>query len=68
MPLLTEEERYNNRLLCPCGSGKYREKQFDGHGIFLCYTCEDCEEEKMSRYRPDIHERYECDEPIDEDY
>lgn len=52
---------------CPCGSGELREAQYDGHGIFLTYTCPKCEDEKMGKYRPDIHERYECDEPIDED-
>ncbi len=52
---------------CYCGSGEYPEAQFDGHGIFLCYTCSKCEKAKMATYRPDIHERYECDEAIDED-
>ena len=62
-----EEARINAKLLCPCGSGEYKEKQFDGYGIFLTYTCCKCEAEKMSRFRDDIHERYECDEAIDED-
>lgn len=54
---------------CPCGSGEFPEVQYDGYNIFLCYTCPKCEKEKMSRYRRDIHERYECDEPIEpEDY
>jgi len=52
---------------CPCGSGEYAEVQRDGYNIFLCYTCSKCEAEKMSKYRPDIHERYECDEPIEEE-
>jgi hypothetical protein len=50
---------------CPCGSKEYPEPQFDGYGIFLCYTCSKCEKERMSRYRSDIRERYECDEPIE---
>lgn len=62
-----EEDRINTHLLCPCGSGEYKEKNFDGYGIFLCYTCPKCEDEKLSRYRPDIHERYECDEQIEDD-
>jgi hypothetical protein len=33
---------------CPCGSGLYREEQYDGHGIFLCYTCTKCEKEKLA--------------------
>ena len=41
---------------------------YDGYGIFLCYVCPDCEDEKMSHFRSDINERYECDEPIEEDY
>ena len=54
---------------CPCGSGQYRDEQYDGHGIFLCFTCPKCEKEKMKGWRADIHERYECDEPIEaEDY
>lgn len=53
---------------CPCGSGKLPVEQFDGYGIFLCYTCPKCEKEKMSGWRSDIHERYECDEQIEEDY
>lgn len=52
---------------CPCGSKEWPEAQHDGHGIFLCYTCSKCESEKMSRYRRDIHTRYECDEAIDGD-
>ena len=41
------------------------EAQYDGHGIFLCYTCPECYEEKMSQFRSDIHSRYDCDEPIE---
>lgn len=52
---------------CPCGSGNYPDQVFDGHGIFLCYTCEKCHEKRMTGYRPDIMERYECDEPIEPD-
>src|SRR4029077_8445482 len=60
--------RYSYRP-CNCGSGEIHEPQFDGHGIFLKYTCSKCEKEAMAGYRPDIHERYECDEPIEaEDY
>jgi hypothetical protein len=53
--------------LCPCGSGLWPEAQYDGYGIFLCYTCEDCEKNVLRKYRSDIFERYECDEPIEED-
>ena len=46
-----------------------REAQYDGYGIFLCYTCPMCHGVKMSQWRTDIMDRYECDEPIEpEDY
>lgn len=53
---------------CSCGSGKDSEWQFDAKGIELCRTCEDCHDEKMSRYRPEILEGYDqsdIDEPIE---
>ena len=53
---------------CPCGSGQWPDMQQDGYGIFLCYTCPACEKQKLAKYRPDIFERYETDEPIEEDY
>lgn len=52
---------------CPCGSGLYPEAQQDGYGIFLCYTCENCEKQQMKKYRSDIHDRYDTDEPIEEE-
>jgi len=52
---------------CPCGSGDVPHKLYDGHGIYLTFACYKCEKEKLSRYRSDIMERYDCDEPIDED-
>lgn len=49
------------------GDGSWWE--YDGYGIPLCRVCEKCEKEKLSRFRSDIKERYECDEPIEpEDY
>ena len=59
--------KQDDKNTCPCGSGLYKEAQYDGYGIFLTYTCEKCEPEKMSKFRSDIHERYEADEPIDEE-
>jgi hypothetical protein len=56
---------------CPCGSGEFPEPQYDGQGIFLCYTCDKCEKKKLSRYRPEILQPYtqaDIDEPIEEDY
>ena len=53
---------------CNCGSGNIRYPIYDGYGIFLSYVCETCEADVTAKYRPDIMERYECDEVIDEDY
>jgi len=52
---------------CACGSGHHRHALYDGYGIFLCYACDACEARRLAGYRPDIGERYDCDEPIDED-
>ena len=62
------DRRVSERLRCNCGSKKCKEAQYDGHGLFLTYTCEDCHAKKMSGYRSDIHSQYECDEPIEADY
>jgi hypothetical protein len=51
-------------LKCLCGSGLTPQKQYDGYGLFLCRTCRSCHARQMSRYRRDIREQYECDEPI----
>lgn len=53
---------------CPCGSGEPCWAEQDGYGIFLCYVCDKCREEKLSHFRADIFERYETDEQIEEDY
>ena len=52
---------------CPCGSGNERFAQHDARGIFLCFTCTSCHDEKMKRYRPDVltDPSYWSDEPID---
>ncbi len=55
---------------CGCGSKKIREPQFDGRGIFLCFTCEDCHDKQMRKYNPVILKYYtqaDVDEPIEED-
>ena len=51
--------------LCGCGSGLPRQEVRDGYGIFLCFCCQQCKTEKLSGYRKDIFEHYDCDEPID---
>jgi hypothetical protein len=50
---------------CNCGSGLPKFADYDGHGIFLFYACDKCYDGKISTYRKDIYERYECDEPIE---
>ena len=57
--------------LCPCGSEKESWWENDARGIYLCRVCEDCIEEKLSHYRPDVltDSNYWSDEPIEpEDY
>jgi hypothetical protein len=50
---------------CGCGSGLPRREVLDGHGIFLFFCCDRCYAGKRARYRADIFERYETDEPIE---
>lgn len=52
---------------CSCGSGEECEAVNDGYGIFLCYACPKCHKEKLKKFRPDIMERYQTDEPIEPD-
>lgn len=54
---------------CTCGSGLERSANFDARGIFLCYTCDKCAEERLSMYRPEVltDPNYSHEEPIDED-
>lgn len=53
---------------CDCGSGEYREAEYDARGIFLCYACWKCRKQKLAKYRPDVlsDPDYWHDEPIDE--
>lgn len=52
-----------------CVNGEWRADEVwwehDGHGIPLARVCAKCRLEKLSRYRADIHTRYECDEIIE---
>lgn len=54
-----------NNQDCSCGSGKCKFPLTDGYGIFLTYACDDCEDIKLSGFRPDILSRYETDETIE---
>jgi hypothetical protein len=55
------------RNACGCGSGLAREAHHDARGIFLCYACAECEQEKLSHYRSDVltDPDYWADEPIE---
>lgn len=56
---------------CTCGSGNEGEPLYDARGIYCCLICDDCEDEKRAKYRPEIFEdsNYWADEPIEaEDY
>ena len=52
---------------CSCGSGEYKEAQYDARGIFLTYTCDVCEKDRLSGFRPEVlsNPNYESDEPIE---
>ena len=52
---------------CRCGSGLESWWEVDGYGIPLCKVCNRCYGENMSHYRSDIHERYQAEEPIDDE-
>lgn len=45
------------------GDGSYWAR--DGYGVELARVCDYCETVKLSRFRPDIRERYETDDTID---
>jgi hypothetical protein len=53
---------------CPCESGEPCEAEYDGYGIFMFYFCSKCYDKKRSKFRTDIFEQYETDEPIEDDY
>lgn len=40
--------------LCACGSGQERYALNDAAGIFCCYVCSSCEEERRKKYNPSI--------------
>jgi hypothetical protein len=44
---------------------------YDAKGIPLCRVCNECEKEKLARYRPEIltgYDQKDVDEEIDYDY
>lgn len=52
-------------MLCNCGSGKYSWWENDAKGIPLCRVCDDCEKEKLSKYKPIVLKGY-SQEDMDE--
>jgi hypothetical protein len=59
-----------SNLACSCGSGKYKEALHDARGIFCCYYCDSCEQEKRARYRTEVLEdsAYIANEEIEPEY
>lgn len=56
---------------CNCGSNLPRRGLVDARGIFCTFVCDDCEQKKRAKFRPEIFEdsQYECSEPVQpEDY
>jgi hypothetical protein len=50
--------------LCNCGSGLQRYELVDAAGVFCCFICAKCEDEKKSKYNPRIFEQwYDADKP-----
>lgn len=67
---MMSEQDYDEAIkhhLCMCGSKLRKHALYDGYGIFLTYACDECEKKKLSEFRSDIMERYDCDEPIESD-
>lgn len=52
---------------CTCESGEWGTEQYDARGIYLCMTCPECHDKKMSAYRPEVltDSNYESCEDIE---
>jgi hypothetical protein len=53
---------------CMCGSGQEQYPEYDAQGIYLCAVCDECRDERLSKYRPEILTGYtqaDVDEPIE---
>lgn len=59
----------NDVTPCSCGSGKSSSWVSDARGIPLCRTCDNCHDEKMTKYRSEVlnNSGYDTDERV-EDY
>jgi hypothetical protein len=40
---------------------------YDGYGYPFALVCNKCKDDKLSKFRSDIMEQYDTDEPLDED-
>jgi hypothetical protein len=60
----------SERRPCPCGSTLPSSWSYDARGIELCRTCDQCHDEKMKRYRPEVRSNpnYWADEEIEGDW
>ena len=55
---------------CPCGSGRSSWWAKDGQGIPLARVCDECEADKLKKYRPEVLGQYtqaDVDEQIEPD-
>ena len=58
-------------MKCNCGSGMESWAEYDARGIYLTRVCDNCVDEKLKGFRPEVltDSQYECDEDIEpEDY
>ena len=48
---------------------EYQWQEYDARGIYLCRVCDNCVQEKLAKYRPEVltDSCYAADEPIDPD-
>lgn len=60
---------FNEQPLCTCGGGLRSYWAKDARGIPLARVCGDCEDERLSRYRPEVltNSNYDACEDIEGD-
>ena len=55
-------------IACRCGSGQESWWECDAQGIPLCRVCSSCQDEQLSKFRPEIltgYDQSDVDEPIE---
>ncbi len=65
------QKHVNRQRLCPCHSLKHYEDIYDARNIYVARVCEDCKEQKLRGYRPEIFtdSQYDTfDEQVEADY